>query len=295
MKTFAVDGNWYLHRSFSVCARTRKIEFLEKNTLDQFLKMVAGDALFLKATHIIVVFDSKRSWRHDIFPEYKANRNKGATEVVTSTGESLVLDITAGSLVSKAKKICELAGLPVAQKKGYEGDDLIACVCASIKGKIILGTGDKDMASLVSDFVSQWLADQKILRTVKDVVKKFGVEPKHIPEFLALIGDKVDNIPGIPGVADKTASKWLNAHGSISRMLKNDAVVKKKLKPYLSQLAMAKKLTTLRTGIVFSAEDLVPQKLDHSLSDYVWSIPTSLKELGDARLYASKQGLFGKR
>jgi DNA polymerase-1 len=128
---------------------------------------------------------------------------------------------------------------------------------------------------------------------VADVIKQFGVRPDQIAEYLALMGDKVDNIPGIPGVANKTAAKWLNTHGSITAMLK-DPKIKAKLQPHKSQLVMAKKLTTLRCDLKFKLEDLIPQPLDHSLSEHVWQIPKSLKELSDARLFASKRGLFGK-
>lgn len=294
MKTFVVDGNYYLHRAFSVSARTRNINFLEKNTLSLFLTQVCGDALSLKATHILVVFDSKRSWRHDLYKEYKANRNKGAQEVTTNTGKVVTLDITAGSLVKKAKMICELAGLPVAQKKGYEGDDLLGSAAVSVPGKVILGTRDKDChASVTEDGrVQMYWPSEKILLDWKAVIKKFGVRPDQIAAYLALCGDSVDNIPGIPNVADKTAAKWLAAHGDLQSMLK-DPKIKEKLKPHKATLVLCKKLTTLKCDIKFKVEDLVPQPLDHSLKEHVWSIPTALRDLSDARKFASKKGLFG--
>jgi DNA polymerase-1 len=294
MKTFAPDGNYYLHRAFSVSARTRNIKHIEKNTLDLFLKFICNDALLLKATHVLVVFDSKRSWRHDIFKDYKANRNKGAQEVTTNTGEKVVLEITAGSLVKKAKQVCELAGLPVAQKKGYEGDDLLACVAKSVKGKVIIGTRDKDVHAVITEDgrVQLWWPSEKVMMDWKAVIKKFGVRPDQIAAYLALCGDAADNIPGIPNVADKTASRWLAEHGSLQGMLK-DPKIKAKLAPHKATLVLCKKLTTLKEDIVFKIEDLVPQAIDHSLKEHVWSIPPALRDLSDARKFASKKGLFG--
>lgn len=294
MKTFIVDGNYYLHRAFSVSARTRNIQHIEKNTLDLFLKFVCGDALFLRATHILVAFDSKRSWRHDIFKDYKANRNKGANEVTISTGAKVVLDVTAGSLVKKAKQVCELAGLPVAQKKGYEGDDILASAAKHIAGPVICGTRDKDCLAVVTEDgrVKIWWPSEKKIIDHAAVIKKFGVRPDQIAAYLALCGDAVDNIPGIPNVADKTAAKWLNAHGTLQAMLK-DKKIKEKLAPHRSTLVLCKKLTTLKDDIVFKIEDLVPQVIDHSLKEHVWSIPPALRELSDARKFASKKGLFG--
>lgn len=295
MKTFVVDGNYYLHRAFSVSARTRNINFLEKNTLSLFLTQVCGDALFLKATHVLVVFDSKRSWRHDLYKEYKANRNKGAQEVTTNTGRVVTLEITAGSLVKKAKMICELAGLPVAQKKGYEGDDLLGSAAVSVPGRVILGTRDKDChASVTEDGrVQMYWPMEKVMLDWKAVIKKFGVRPDQIAAYLALCGDSVDNIPGIPNVADKTAAKWLAAYDDLPSMLK-DPKIKEKLKPHKATLVLCKKLTTLKCDIVFKIEDLVPQPIDHSLKEHVWSIPSALRDLSDARKYASKRGLFQK-
>lgn len=295
MKIVVIDGNYYLHRAWSVSVKTKNLDHLKKNTLSSFLSMVCNDCLLLKGTHILVVFDSKRSWRHDIFPDYKANRNKGAVEVVTAKGDSVIVDITAGSLVKDAKAVCIAAGLPTAQKKGYEGDDLIGSACNSLEGPKVFSTRDKDMSAEVTDNTFQFWPQEKMLLRPADVKKKFGVAPAQIAQYLALMGDTVDNIPGVPGVAHKTASKWLTAHGSIKSMLK-DPKIRAKLLPHKAQLELALKLTTLKRDVVFKLEDLVPQKMDYdTLAPMVWSIPQSLKELADARVYASKKGLFGSR
>lgn len=294
MTTFIADGNYYLHRAFSVSAKRRALKDLPKNSLDLFLKFVCTDFVAHKASHLLVTFDAKRSWRHDIYPEYKATRNKGAIEVTTMKGDTVVLDITPGSLVKDAKKVCQAAGLPFASVKGYEGDDLIGCACASLPGKIVIGTRDKDMASQVSDRVLQYWPSEKKILTEKDVIKIFGVAPRHIPEYLALLGDKVDNIPGIEGVGTKTAAKWLNTYGSIRESVKKDKAVAKKLRPHKTQVALALKLTTLRCDIKFKLDELVPQPMKaEALSELVWSIPPALKTLSEFREYSKKKGLYG--
>ena len=291
---YVPDGNYLLHRAFSVSARRRNIKHLEKNTLDLFLKFVCADALSLKATHILVAFDSKRSWRHDIFKDYKANRNKGSQEVTTNTGDKVTLDITAGSLVKEARLVCELAGLTVGYKKGYEGDDILSSAAKHLPGKVVCGTRDKDCLAVITEDgrVRVWWPSEQIMMDWKAVIKKFGVRPDQIAAYLALCGDKVDNIPGIDGVGDATAAKWLTKYGSLQGMLK-DPKIMSKLKPHKSTLVMCKKLTTLSDDIVFKLDDLVPQPIDHSLSDHVWSIPSALRELSDARKFASRKGLFG--
>jgi DNA polymerase-1 len=295
-KILVVDGNYTLHRAFSVSAKTRNIEHLVKNTLTLFLQFVCNDALALRATHILVVFDSKRSFRHDLFKDYKATRNKGSNEVVTSTGDTIVLSITAGSLVSKAKVVCELAGLPVAKKKGYEGDDLLGSAASSLPGRVIVSTRDKDAAQTVTEDgrVTLYWPSEKVHLGWKDVVKKFGVKPTQIPEYLALMGDSVDNIPGVPEVGHKTAVKWLAQYDSVLDAYRADEKIKAKLKKHKDLFLLCRKLTTFRSDVTFKIEDLVPQKIDPDLGNHVWKIPDALKDLSDARKYSAKKGLFRK-
>lgn len=297
-KTIVLDCNYYLHRAFSVAAGRRSLDHVKKNTLDLFLKQVCSDIVALKGTHALLVFDAPGSFRYEVYPQYKANRREGkdgkTTEVTRSDGSKATVDLTAGALVKDARRVAELAGLAHSYVKGYEGDDLLGCAALTLPGKKVICTRDKDSAILISDdnqVTVYWPKEQKLLDS-KTVKKLWGVEPHQMRDYLCLLGDGVDNIPGVPNFGPKTAVKLLTEHGSIAAALK-DPKWREKLKPHKKTLTIARKLVTLRTDIKFKIENLVIKDVDQDLLKHVWAIPQSLKELGEARKLAKMKGLFG--
>jgi DNA polymerase I len=292
-KTLSVDGNYFLHRAMNVVIKRRNPQFLVKNTLTMFLNMISSDAAVLKATHILVCFDAKRSFRHDLYKGYKANRIRGeGTTVTLDNGEEFHTDITPGSLVKPAKEVLDLAGLFYSQKKLYEADDLMASAAVSLPGKIVIDTRDKDLAATVNERVSLYWPVEKKLIGPKEVFKHFGVHPLQITDYLSLLGDKVDNIPGIPGCGPKTACALLLKYGTLDKAIK-DPMFRSKYKEHQATLAMARKLVTLRPDVKYDIVDLLPRKVNKDLGDLVWSIPTNLKDLADSRKMTSMKGLFG--
>lgn len=293
-KLLSVDGNYFLHRALSVVSKKRDPKFLEKNTLSMFVSFVANDAILHNATHVLVCFDAKRSFRNDIYKGYKANRIKsGDTTIVMDDGTEFTTDITPGSLVPKAKKIMGYAGLAVAHRKGFEADDLLGSIASygSKSMKIVLDTRDKDLAATVNEYVTLYWPTEKRHIDETAVLKHFGVRPYQIRDLLCLLGDTVDNIPGVPGVGQKTAVKWLTEHGSISKALKNEKI-KKQLEKHMSVLVMARKLVTLRTDLKFDVTEMIPNKIDPQLEEHIWSIPSALKDLADSRKLLKLKGLF---
>jgi DNA polymerase-1 len=257
-----------------------------------FLNMVAGDAAGLKASHVLVCFDWGRSFRHDLYKAYKANRLKGEPKTYTTdAGTEYTTEITPGALVKPAINVCKLAGLATARHKLYEADDLLGSAAVSISGKVILGTRDKDNAGDVNERVRQYWPQDKKLLGPKEVLAYYGVHPHQIPDYLTLLGDTVDNIPGIPGCGPKTACAILAKYGTLDAAIK-DPAFRKKYAAHKSTLAMARKLVTLRRDIKFNLADLVPQKIDTDLGNLVWSIPNSLRDLADSRKAMSMKGLF---
>lgn len=292
-KTIVIDGNFYLHRAMSVVIKRRNPEQLVKNSLTMFLNMLAGDAAFLKATHVLVCFDSKRSFRNDLYKGYKANRVKGeGTTVTLDSGIEFHTDITPGALVKPAKEVLDLGGIAYSQIKNLEADDLMAGAATNLPDRVVICTRDKDLARCVNKRVSlYWPIEKKVIGQ-KEVVQHFGVNPVQITDYLSLLGDKVDNIPGIPGCGPKTACKILEEFGDLDTAVKN-ADFRKKYKDHKATLAMARKLVTLDTTTKYDLADLLPQKVKKELGDLVWSIPTSLKDLADSRKMTSMKGLFG--
>lgn len=291
--TFVVDGNFYLHRAMSVVIKRRNPEQLVKNSLTMFLNMMAGDAALLRATHVLVCFDSKRSFRNDLYKGYKANRVKGeGTTVTLDNGQEFHTDITPGALVKPAKVMLDLGGIAHTQVKNREADDMMASAATCLPGKVVIGTRDKDLAKCVNKRVSLYWPIEKKIITTKDVIAHFGVKPEQITDYLSLLGDKIDNIPGIPGCGPVTARKILEKYGTLDVAVK-DTDFRDKYKEHKGTLAMARKLVTLDTTIKYNLEDLLPQKVKKELGDHVWAIPTNLKDLADSRKMLAMKGLFG--
>ena len=212
---------------------------------------------------LAMVFDPPGpTFREDIYPEYKGTR--GATPEDLITQFPLVVEL------------CEALGLRVLQVPGVEADDVIGTLAtrAAAAGQdVLIVTGDKDMAQLVTPGVH-------LLDTMKNrrldpagVVERFGVAPERIVDFLALMGDTSDNIPGVPGVGEKTAAKLIREHGSLDGVLAAAGTIKGKLgeniRACLDRIPIAKDLATIRTALdlPFTAEDLVPREPDEAQLD----------------------------
>lgn len=294
MTTVVHDGNYHINRAFSVVAARKNLNNLERNVLDMTLKLIAADSVLHKASHVLVCLDAKRSFRHDLFDGYKAHRNKGGTtEVKLFDGSTITVDRTPGSFVKPVKEMLKLAGIATSQVKLRESDDTMASAARSLPGRIIINTRDKDLAGEVNDRVKLWWSKEKKLIGRAEVFANWGVYPEHMRDYLCLLGDTVDNIPGVPNVGPKTAAKWLLKYGSISEMLKHEEV-RSKLLPHAKTLSLAKKLVTLKADITYKLDDLVPQQINTDLKDVVWQIPQALKDLADFRKAGSMKGLFGK-
>ncbi len=298
MKLVAADGNYYLWRAFSVAVQRRDPAHVERNVLTLFLTMLVADFVALKATHVAVTFDAPNCWRYDVLPSYKESRRKERDPIMVSHpkySEPVQVDITAGSLVKPAKAVVKAAGIKVFHKARLESDDLLGSLASRFQDDlyVIIATRDKDMAGLVNDKVSvYWPSEKKILKT-KDVKEHYGVYPFQIRDFLSLTGDKIDNIPGVPGVAAKTAASMLG-DDTLKNRLKQSAKLRAKLSPHYTRIALAQKLTTLKiVELKESTEDLVPIPPDKEvLSKLVWSIPKGLDTFKDVAQATKLKGLF---
>lgn len=202
-----VDGSSYLYRAFfaSQQADLRNSEGLPTGAIRVVTSMMRSLLKQYPESQVMVVFDAKgKTFRDDIYPEYKANR--------PSMPDDLRLQI------EPIHQIIKAMGLPLLAVDGVEADDVIGTLArqASAQGKsMLISTGDKDMAQLVDEHVTLINTMTDTLMDPVGVVEKFGVPPELIIDYLALIGDKVDNIPGVPGVGEKTALGLLQGIGSL--------------------------------------------------------------------------------
>ncbi|MGB6275516.1 MAG: 5'-3' exonuclease H3TH domain-containing protein, partial [Rhodococcus sp. (in: high G+C Gram-positive bacteria)] len=168
-----------------------------------------------KPTHIAAAFDvSRQTFRAERFPEYKANRSKTPDEFAGQ------VDIT--------KDVLGAMGIPVMAEAGFEADDIIATLVTQAEAlgyRVLVVTGDRDALQLVTDNVTVLYPRKGVSDltrfTPDEVATKYGLTPSQYPDFAALRGDPSDNLPGIPGVGEKTATKWIIEYGSLTALVDN--------------------------------------------------------------------------
>ncbi|WP_429092768.1 DNA polymerase I [Aeromonas rivipollensis] len=208
-----VDGSSYLYRAFfaSQQADLRTSTGLPSGAVRVMANMMRSLRKQYPDSHVAVVFDAKgKTFRDDIYPEYKATR------------ASMPDDLR--SQVAPIHQMIKAMGFPFLMVEGVEADDVIGTLARQATEKqlpVLISTGDKDMAQLVSEHVTL-IDTMKDVKTDREgVIEKFGVPPELIIDYLALMGDKVDNIPGMAGVGEKTAQALLQGIGSIDQIAAN--------------------------------------------------------------------------
>lgn len=303
-RILTVDGNWYIHRAYFVAGLRKDYRFFETSIPRQFLSMVVKDASILQTPYIAVTFDAPNSFRYKIYPRYKANRHqvtvKDMLEAKKMRVDGDMPEIDPYTYMPHTKKLLKAAGILTVVIDEMEGDDIFAAVAKTFgdKHKVFLSTKDKDMLSLVNENVFvYWPAsgkkDYRVLRE-RDVVKYKGVHPSQMRDFLCLTGDKIDNIPGVPGISDKLAVKLLQEYGSIGACLKTNSKTAKKLKASMSRLHLARKLVNLNVDCWEpSLKDLKLKEMNEKyLVNILGDIPKSLHELHTQSIMSQTKGLF---
>lgn len=243
-----VDGSSYLYRAYHIpnLQDLHNSEGMPTGAIRGVISMLKRLLGNENPSRIAVVFDAKgKTFRHDMYKEYKANRPPMPEELQVQ--------------IEPLHDMVRALGLPLISESGVEADDVIGTLAkqASEQGHdVLVSTGDKDMAQLVNDRVTlvNTMTDTKM--DTEGVVEKFGVAPHQIIEYLALIGDKSDNIPGVPSVGPKTAAKWLNEYETLDEIVKNADTIKgkvgEKFRAHIDQLPMSVDLTTIRCDLDLS-------------------------------------------
>jgi len=243
-RVFLVDGNSYVYRAFFATPHLSNSRGLPTNATYAFMNMIKKLQNDENPDNLVVIFDSKGpTFREAILETYKAHRPPMPGNLAAQ--------------IPYVKKITEAMGLPILEKEGVEADDIIGTMVECLKGQnvlIYIVTSDKDMMQLVSDTVLIYDSMKNVIMGPKEVEEKFGVKPSLITDYLALTGDTSDNIPGVPGIGDKTARELVAAFGDIDSIYQNIAAVKKpsvveKLREGKDLAHLSKDLATLRLDV----------------------------------------------
>ena len=242
-KLVLVDGSSYLYRAFHALPPLSNSRGEPTGAVHGVLSMLNKLMREQQTEHFVVVFDAPgKTFRDEMFEQYKANRPPMPDELRAQI-EPLLEAVPA-------------MGLPMLRIEGVEADDVIGTLCrlAVADGmQVLVSTGDKDMAQLVD-------ADVTLVNTMSDTVldrdgvkSKFDVWPEQIIDYLALVGDKSDNIPGVPRVGAKTAAKWLNQYGSGEQIVKHaddiGGKVGESFRENLQQFELSQALATIRQNV----------------------------------------------
>lgn len=241
-----VDGSSYLYRAYHALPDLRGPNGVPTGALHGMVAMMKKAVQDVKPSHAVCVFDAPgKTFRDDWYPEYKAQRSPMPEPLVQQ--------------IEPIHEVVKLLGWPVMMVEGVEADDVIgtlSCLAAKAGQKVIISTGDKDLAQLVNEHVTliNTMSNERL--DVAGVTEKFGVPPERIVDYLTLMGDAVDNVPGVEKVGPKTAAKWIAEYGSLDGVMqaadKVKGVAGENLRKALDWLPMGRKLVTVKTDCDFA-------------------------------------------
>ena len=234
-----VDGSSYLYRAFHAMPSLTNSKGQPTGAAYGMTNMLKRLEAEVQPELAAVIFDAKgKTFRDDLYPEYKANRPPMPTELRTQ--------------LESIHAIVRGLGFTVLVEGGVEADDVIGTLAEQARQRgldVLVCTGDKDMAQLVDDRVTMVNTMDDPVLDAAGVKAKFGVPPESIVDYLALVGDTVDNVPGVPKVGPKTASKWLGEYGTLENLVAHADEIKGKvgenLRASLAQIPLSKELVTI--------------------------------------------------
>ncbi len=251
-KLYLIDGNSLLYRSYYGIQRLSTSKGFPTNAVFGFISMLKKLMEMGKPHYLGIVFDTKGpTIRHKTFKDYKANRKP--------MPEDLVIQIPV------IKKILRAFNIPLFEHENYEADDVLGSLAQRASSHNVLSvivTNDKDIFQLVDKLTIVYNPVKDISLDEKKVKEHFGVSPSQVVDVLALWGDSSDNIPGVPGIGEKTSKALINQFGSLEKLLKNldkmeNTRLQEKIKQNLEQLKLSQQLATIEKGldIKFNLED----------------------------------------
>ncbi len=250
---YLLDGSSYIYRAYYGIRDLATSGGMPTNAVFGFSRMLLTLLQEHSPEYLAVVFDRPRdeTFRREIYPEYKANRDAMPEDLVPQ--------------IPYIRKILQALTIPVLEAPGFEADDVIATLArrSAAEGiRVTVVTGDKDLMQIVNDKICLLDTMKGSCSGPQEVLERFGVPPERVPDVLGLAGDTSDNIPGIPGIGEKTAAKLVKQFGSLEGVLRWKGLVNGKkrrenLHAYQGQALLSKTLATVRYDVT----------LDVALSD----------------------------
>ena len=246
---YLIDGSGYIYRAYHAVRHLSTSRGLPTNATFGFTNMLLKLLSDRKPEHMAMAFDAKGpTFRHEIYEAYKANRPPMPDDLIVQ--------------IPYIKQVVEGMNIPSLELTGYEADDIIGTLAQAAERTgfhVVMVTGDKDFKQLVSPGISIW--DPMKDRTIDyaGLTEGFGLEPSQWVDVMALAGDTSDNIPGVPGIGEKTAVSLIKTFGNLEAIFKNlDNVSGKKLrenlKTYREQAVLSRQLVTINTQVPLSVE-----------------------------------------
>ena len=262
-----VDGSWYLYRAYHALPPLMTSNKQPTGAIRGVISMIKKIIQDHPNSPLAVVFDSKgKTFRHEIYKEYKANRPPMPEDLIEQ--------------IEPIYKIIKALGITLISEKGVEADDVIGTLAKEASEKklnTMISTGDKDMTQLIGPFVKVVNTMSGELLDETGVEKKFGVMPYQIKDYLALIGDTSDNVPGIEKVGPKTAVKWLKDYQSVENLIKHSknlpGKVGENLRNGIEQLKLSKELVTIKLDLSLDVgiDNLKVDKIDKNFLEEIYT------------------------
>ncbi len=247
-----VDGSSFLFRAYHAIPPLTNPKGEPTNAIYGVSNMLRKLITDYQSEYVTVVFDAPgKTFRNDLYEQYKAHRPPMPDDLRVQ--------------IEPLHQLIRAMGLPLIMEPGVEADDVLGALAqhAAWQGfSVIISTGDKDMAQLVTDQVTLENTMTNSRMDIQGVIDKFGVKPEQIVDYLALMGDSSDNIPGVPKVGPKTAAKWLEQFQTLENLIAHADQISGKigenLRASLEQLPLAKQLTTIKCDLdlPYSIDDL---------------------------------------
>ncbi|HXE96621.1 MAG TPA: DNA polymerase I [Dongiaceae bacterium] len=240
---YLVDGSSYIYRAYYAIRHLSSPSGFPTNAIYGFIQMLLKLLKDYDPQHVAVVFDAGRTtFRTEIYPEYKANRAAMPDDLRVQ--------------MEPIREVVRAFNIPTLELLGYEADDIIGALAgrfADQGGKVVVVTGDKDLMQIVTDHVTLLDTMKGKESGIPEVVERFGVGPELVTDILGLAGDSSDNIPGVPGIGEKTAAKLIQEFGSLDELLERTAEVKgkngEKLREFREQALLSRRLATIDCNV----------------------------------------------
>jgi len=283
-----IDGSSYLYRAFHALPSFTNSAGEATGAVYGMVNMLRRLMNDYPTKHVAAVFDAKgKTFRDDMYAEYKANRPPMPDDL--------------RSQIQRVHDVVRAMGIPLLEVSGVEADDVIATLATQGREQgfdVLMISGDKDLAQLVDDQIKMVDTMRDVTYDREGVEKKFGVPPEMIIDYLALIGDTSDNVPGVPKVGPKTAVKWLHEYGTVDSVLEHadeiSGKVGENLRASAEQLPLSQQLVTVKCDVELDQKpsDILLQETDEAaLRDLFATLEfkTWLKELGGLNQEKSAQ------